>query len=310
MDTTAGRFRSGFSRCAIGSTSLTTYTAYSQAFNAGVQANLWAAARVFPVGFTFSGSFFNVFGVVSSANPGKGLWVQAGASGKAQLVKVDSSTTVLATEGGTSFTSGGLHRVDIRIQNYGASGTVTVWIDLNQVLTFTGNIAVAGTSGLDQIGISNTQSNGQQYSVSEVIAADEDTRALVLVTLAPNALGTTDAWTGTFTDINEVTLSDATVNTVNTVGQLQQYALSDLPAGNFAVKAVVISARATAPAGSASNSVQLGVQTGSGTDVGAAQAPGTGLVTLSRIMATDPTTGSQWLPATVNAMQLVMKSGA
>ena len=310
VDLTAARFRSGYARCALGGTTA-AYTAYSQSFTTPLT-NIWATFRVYTVGVGTSGSYVSVIGITSSANAGKGIWIQTGnnTGGKVRLVSVDSGTTVLATETGVSMPIGS-HRFDIRVQNYGSSGTVTVYVDLNPVITFTGNIASSGVTGLDQVAVSNALNTPGSFSVSEVIAADEDTRSLSLVTLIPNALGTTQQWTGTYTDINETTLSDATVNTVNTVGQNQQYALSDLPAGNFAIKAVAINARATAPAGSTANSVGLGVQTGGGTDTGSTLAPGTGLLTLSRIMATDPTAGgSQWTPTTINGMQLVLKSGA
>jgi len=312
VTTTAGTFRSGYSRCAVYLATTGLSFIKSRAFTP--QTSLWVSAWLVGGGNFPSASNVRFFGLCRSGSD-KGVYIgsTSGVAAKVTLYKWDGTTaTLLQSEGGTSLPSGSTgFRIDMQVANYGAAATIKVYLNGTQIISFTGDASLSGITDLDTVCIGWTNGAITTFTqTSEVIVADEDTRAFSLVTLLPNALGTTDQWTGTFTDINEAALSDATVNTTNVVAQLQQYALSDLPSGNFAVKAVTISARATAPAGSTSNSVQLGVQTGTGTDVGTAQAPGTGLVTLTRIMATDPTTASQWTPTVVNGMQLVMKSGA
>jgi len=314
VDTTAGRFRSGYARCGLGgvNSSTTAWQANSASFTASPLTSLWFSARIWNTGFTSTGNYFALIGVSLSSVSGKGIWIAAGNnSSKVQLQKVDGTVTVLATEAGVSLSTGSVRKLDVNIQNYGASSTITVYVDQNPIITYTGNSAVTGVSGFDQIGLQSPTGGGSQnYTFSEVIVSDQDTRALSLVTLAPNGAGTTQQWTGAYTDISEVTLSDATLASTNTVTQDQQATLSDLPAGSFAIKEIVVSARATTPAGSTATKVGLGLRSGASISPGTLQTANASFATYQQLMGpNDPATGSPWTAAAVNALQLNLRSG-
>jgi hypothetical protein len=174
-------------------------------------------------------------------------------------------------------------------------------------MTYTGNIAASGVSNLDQVWFYSSTSFNVYYS--EIIVADEDTRSLALVTLAPNAAGTTQQWTGAFTDVNETGVNDATYNVTNVTLQDQQYNLIDLPAGSFVVKNVMVSARANTSAGSVATQVALGVRSGTTVSVGAAQTAGVTYATFTQFIGpNDPNTGAPWTTAAINALQLNLRS--
>ena len=82
--------------------------------------------------------------------------------------------------------------------------------------------------------------------VSEVILADEDTRHFVgVASLAPSAAGDTNTWdSGAYTDIDEAVLDDADMLKSGTAAQDFNCNLNDLPAGDFDIGGVKVTARA------------------------------------------------------------------
>src|SRR5262252_2220247 len=136
VSTTAGHFRSGYSRCCLGDTSVSAYTVYSSAFPGGSVTDCWFSCRYYST--SFAGAFQKVFGITTSVAQSKGIWLQDGppTPGKARLVKYDGTTdTVLATETGNSLIQGSMHKIDIQIIAYGAAGTVNVYVDQNLIMT-------------------------------------------------------------------------------------------------------------------------------------------------------------------------------
>jgi hypothetical protein len=127
---------------------------------------------------------------------------------KQALQKYDGSKlTTLATAGTSLFPSNNAlytFKLDMQVISYGSTATVNVYVNGALHINYSGNVTVSGLSKLDAFGVGNFTTRGNPLlKVSEIITADEDTRSMSLVTLAPNAAGSTDNWTGAYTDVSE-----------------------------------------------------------------------------------------------------------
>jgi hypothetical protein len=297
-------FRAGYARCSL---SASAGTMRSVAF--GPLTSLWMSMQV--SGNNLAASV-RMFGLMNSG-ANSGLWVGSSAASatKIALIKyygVTATATELAAETLNSWAAGNVTgKLDVEVVNYGASAAVTVFWNGAAVIAFSGNAAVPDMTDIDQA--AQTGNSGATSTViSEVVIADQDTRAFSLVTLAPNAAGTTDNWTGAFTDVNETTVNDATVVSTNTATQDEQFNLTDLPSGAFAIKAVKEAMRAANTAGAAATDVALGINSGGSVDAGSPAGLTTAFATYERLMLVNPVTGIAFTTAEINALQVNLRS--
>jgi hypothetical protein len=300
--TFASHFRAGYARCTIcGSTSAVTY----RSTNFGPITSGWFGVQNY---INWPWNTAACIGLGKS-NTNSGIFIGLGPNGRPAIVKKDAGAVTVLAEHAITGTGGiNLVKMDMQVINYGASATVNVYWNGALFLTYTGNIAAAGVTDLDQIQVNNTGNYISEFS--EAIVADEDTRLLGVVALAPNANGTTQQWTGAMTDVNETTINDATYNYTNITLQDQQYNLIDLPASNLVIKDLMITARAAGPTGSTASKILLGVKSGASIDAGSQQTVNPAWVTYSRHFGNiDPATGLPWTVAAINALQLNLRSG-
>lgn len=306
--TTAGRFRSGYARCAVNA-----LDGKSAAFAGGAVTSAWLASYIYRQQTQTSR---RIVGLIKSSTTNSGLWVgsNSAAAGKLTLYKYDGSTlTALASEGGTSLAADGdTARLDVQLVNFGASATVNVFIDGVQIITYSGDVTVSGVASVDAVGLGGSDGVNDVYWNSEIIVADEDTRTFSLVTMAPSSDGTTTDWpTGAYSDVDEVTINDADVNSTDTASQDQQFNVGDLPSGYFSIKDVTVKARASRTADATATKLALGINSGGTVNVGTAADPGTSWTTLERaIGATNPVTTAAWTLSEMNALQLDLQSGS
>lgn len=310
VDGSATFRRAGYARCSLG-TNGSTDLCKSVPFPGGAVTSCWFTARVYPnISFGSTPKLAVGLGLSGTA---KGLYV--GASGgnttKLALNKYNGTTaTELATEAGNSITQA-LHRLDVQLVNYGSSATVNVYWDGALVITFSGDVSVSGVTNLDSI-FFNGGGSATYWNLSEVVVADEDVRAFPgLVTLALTGAGTTDDWTGTYSNINGTTISDANPAYVNVNAKDEQFNVTDLPTGTFVIKAVKIAARmAKSNDGPAVTQVKLGYNSGGSTGfgTGATKALTTAYATYEQLDLTNPVSSAAFVQSEMNALQLDMQS--
>lgn len=314
--TVAGQFRAGYGRCALGTFTGASNYPQSNPFVGGAVTSAWLTFRILrdqadavPVSTLLAG-------LVSSSKVASGLWIGTSAASNTRLAlyTFDGTTkTALATESGNSFSVPNvILRIDVQLVSYGASATVTVYADGTQIITFSGDVRVDGLTNVDAVGIFASPLNStREIPMSEIIVADEDVRAFPgLVTLALTGAGTTDQWTGIFSDVNGTTISDTTPNYTNTTAQDQQYNWTDLPAGAFIIKAVKIAARMTKSSSPAVTQVKLGYNSG-GTvafGTGATKPLTTAYVTYEQLDSTNPVTAVAFVQSEMNALQVDLRS--
>lgn len=295
--------RSAYSRVAlIGPNAANTANSRSVPFLGGPVTSCWLSARVSPAN---SGKIMMGLGVSGGL---AGLCVAYDTAGRLALRKTNGVTeTPLATETGISLAQNVVTKVDMEVIDYGVNGTVNLYANGVLIVSYAGDIQAGGATALDCAAIWAGAGLGGGY-ISEMIVADEDTRLFSLATLAPNAAGDANAWTGAHTDINEPTVNDATTLHTDTPGLDAQVGLSEPPAGAFTVRGVYLSARVSKSVGATAGSVCLGVRNGGVTDPGTPQACTTAWTPAQRVMVQNPVTGNIWQLSEVNALQLNLRS--
>lgn len=305
VETSSYLFRSSLNiRCALSNASYTS-PSKSTAFSPITSGWLSFRAYVASTGYSY----------IKSVGFGKlganiGALVIGGDSGgtKLTLWKLSGTTwTALASESGSSLASSTLYKFDINITNYGISSNVKVYMERVLLIDFTGDVTATGVSSVDSVWLFGP---GSPWRVSEIIVSEEDTRLLSLCTLPINAAGDSNAFSGAFTDIDEVINSDADVMYTNTAGVDAQVNIADLPSGTFAIKAVKISARACKSTDASIGGLCLGVKSGGTINPGSSVAQAINFATSERIMAQNPVTANNWSPSDINNLQLNFRSAA
>jgi len=306
IDTTSGICRTAYVRHGVRSSSGFTR---SNPFSGGAVTSCWLSAQW---GHNSASNGGRAFGLVSTqTGTNRGLWIGMDNANPAKvtLSKYDGTTfTVLGTSSSGYYTGNTvlLHKIDMQVINYGATATVNVYVDGASVISYTGDVTVSGITSLNCVGLNALF--GNQQGVSEIIVADVDTRGLSLMTMAPTGAGTTDAWTGAYTDVNEATTSDATALNTNTASQDEQFNITDLLAGSFAIQAVRVAARTALAGGSTPVGIQLGFNSGGSVAVGATKTPATTYGLVDQIFATNPVTSAAWVQSDMNALQMNLRS--
>lgn len=305
VSTTAGRFRSGFGRCAMWAPGNLAFCA-STPFPGGTVTSCWLSYQVYNAN---NGAYALGAGLGQSGQGGKGVWVGINNASQVTLNTYNGTTATTLATSAILLSVGAISKIDLSIASYGSSATVTVYINGSTAITYSGSVAVSGVTALDTV-LFGGDNGGVNLEFSEFIVATTDTRSVQgLVTMAPNGNGTTQSWTNPAdTNFNPAAINDANSTYTNTTGQDEQATLIDLPAGNFSVPMVKIAARALATTGAASTNLKLGVNNGGTVAVGSSHALTTAFSTYEDYFTTDPTTGSAWTQAEMNGLQLDLRS--
>jgi hypothetical protein len=314
VTTTANYFRSGYARCAVSPHSDGTHL---QSKSVAVQTSIWVAFQLRYNGGSLGHSENSILVGLSQSGAGlRGIFIGTGYDTNAITIDtyVGTTRTILATEGGSSIPHNAAPtRIDMQIINYGAAGTINVYAGGILKVSYTGDIRVTGVTGFDCV---QTYRSGGYYGwsnnitfISELIIATESTLTAGVVTHPITAAGDSNAWTGAYTDIDDITINDADFIYTDTDAADIQCALGDLPTGTFYVLAARIAVRATCSAVSAVTKIQLGVKSGGTIDVDAGQTVTSGIWTLyDRIFTT--VNGTAITPTLLNAFQLNLRAAA
>jgi len=226
-------------------------------------------------------------------------------------------TTLEQTASGTIPSGGATTQLDMQISSYGASCVLNLYMNAasSPLLTYSGNCTVGGNTSLDTVFLRYTGGGYYAEGYSEIIVASSDTRALSLVTLAPNANGTTQSWaTPAYTNINPISINDSNFTSDNNNGDVTQYKMNCLPSGTFSIKDVRIVTRGTEVSGGLTH-INSGFYNGSSDQLGTAAAQTTSFFPFINDFTTNPFTSSGWQQSDIGCssssttLQLELKSG-
>ena len=302
VDTTSGRFRSGFARCDINGG--TTYRP-STTFQGGGVTSCWFYCYY---EWNNSGTTSNLWvGLIDSTNFPNGIWIGNDSSDatRVSVYTYNGTTKTRLLQGNQTGLYPGnaatLHRIDVQLQNYGATSTITLYVDgvLNGV--FSGSSAISGTTSLNAIGLG--PSSGNSSGASEMVVSSTDTRAFSLFTMAPTGAGNTDSWSGTYTGVNGTSYSDANPVYTNVATQNEDFTLTSPPSGSFSIAAVVRNFRGAKTSGSTTNDISGGFYIGSTHYTGTAQAMATSFALYQQFYATNPATSVAWLYSALTGLE-------
>jgi hypothetical protein len=307
VDTTAGHFRAGISRCGFSVPSVAAFVK-SLPFAAGAVTSMQLSAQIYNgANIPNTSSQFLAFGL-SGTNKCLGIGNDASNGSKLCIYKYDGTTrTQLAAEGGASFSTLGIQRLDMQVTNYGASATVNVYINGVSIISFTGDVTVSGMTNFDSVFLpTHTTFASGVLIYSEVFYCDSSSLAIVaLQDLALTGPGTTTGWTNnTYTNINGTTLSDLNPTSNNATAS-QQYTVTTPTPVVYGVAAVQISARMAKSTGSTPTQVKLGYGSG-GTGyfgTGAAKTVTTGYQTYIQVDTVNPITGLAFTQSDIASLQ-------
>lgn len=300
----SGSSRSGYDRGGLYSKGLSWTDPFTPITTGWMAFYYWMAGT-----YSYANTAF--IGLVSG-DTGKGIYLAVG-SDKTTLAfyKFDGTTWTKLAEQGSVIT--GNCRMDLHVEDFGADCTLTAYINGTSVLTFTGDCSISGISSLDTIALPNSDvlSQTSYLPVSEIVVTEsESTLGWEVVTLAGTEAGDANEMdAGVYTDVNEVTLNDATQIYTDAASKKFLMKVNGLPSGDWVVKAVGISARCVD--GTGSLGAKLGIKSG-GTESyeSTAQNCSGYWQTKLRLMPVNPVTGVAFTPAELaEPLQIGIESG-
>jgi hypothetical protein len=199
-----------------------------------------------------------------------------------------------------------LMKLDVQVI-YGTQATVNVYVNQVQVLSYTGTALVTGASTSLSAFVLSSPSTTDAACWSEVIAAERDTRTLMLKTHVPATDAQGNQWAGTHGDIDEVGIDEADGISTNAPEQVSMFGVNALPPGNLAVRGFKVSGYA-ARGDSGPAHLDLGVTTANAVAFSTDLAIDTGWTRIGNIWETNPVTGLSWTQADINAIQIGVRS--
>jgi hypothetical protein len=320
-DTDSADFRADYCRSACksgdGTVSANTYLGIATGLS-----SLWLSARI-RQGLSASATmqpFFRLRGALADLL--QLAWTYTGSAFLPQLSVVNAGTASVVATGtkayssGTSWSSGvngAVAKIDIAI-DFTAAGSVLVYLDGDLALSYAGDLptlcgAAAATISEVRLGSATTAGSYGSITLSEVILADEDTRALAVATLCPTGAGTYAEMDGTYAAIDDEALDGAAIASA-AAGQTSTFAVRNLPGSSELVKAVVMHADVATAAGGP-QSVAPALYTHATLKLGVFATPAVNTAThLVQVFATNPATTAAWTRDEVDALEIGIQSGS
>src|SRR3990167_1309398 len=315
-ETTVGLYRSNFSRGALNITTQDSVSpGESNSFPGGAITSGWFSAQ-WIIDLATTSANGKKWGLKKSGTLG-GLFVGLSATNKLAVFKRDSdgTQTTVISETGTTTLADVLYHVVVQFTGFDtATGTIKVWrsgtllIDSPTSNPSGLDLSVTGLTELDRFTMIGGGTGTSEWWISECIVADEDIRLASLKTLAPNAAGDSNTFTsGSYTEIDEVSLDTQDVINSTVAGQEFTCNLTGMPTGQFVVRAVK-TAFYTARGTSGIDALATGVRTSSTNHFDTMAIVDTGYELRERMLNTNPVTSGSWTTDEIDALQLICET--
>lgn len=297
IETSSIGFNPDFARCAIGISGLTSYIETAH-WSAQTEAyHHWELMMS-------QASFFD-YTVLELCDASDDPQIQIRAT------RTDTTTHTLTlrySDGMGGWTTADTVSLSTNIQTFDlhwlidASGELDLYIAGTKRIEFTGDL-----SGLNAITYARHYGGYVKAYYSQVFTDTEPTIGERLYTLPPSATGTNTAWTGTYTEVDEIPYSDADFINSGTANQVETFGITAPTLTGYVVQSVTVSARAKYD-GSGPSNIQLALRSG-GTDYfSSSQALDVGYEPHQNIWETNPATSAAWVNTAISALQPGVKS--
>lgn len=209
-----------------------------------------------------------------------------------------------------SFTiiSSAVNRFDVRV-NVSNTGNFDLYANGALQASFTGDTLLGAQTTIDTVWLGNVRATGSSHW-SGCFVADEDTRLIVAQHLRPIGNGFHTAWTGDYTDVDD--LGDIDGNIINTVtaDDLETYTkttmTTDFDTG-YEFMSLGVSAKARRAATGPQN-LQLVCRSDTTDGVSASIPLDVTYDTKQGFFANDPATAAAWLKAAMDSAQVGVKA--
>lgn len=242
-------------------------------------------------------------------------WIQLVCPGSADVVQWQYNSNTGASPTwvniGSAYVATGSPAIYDIIVTLNVSGTHNLQFVMNNSSLFTLPFTNINLTNLAKAGCYNNNNGGTGYS-QMMITQDWSTVGAFVKTIRASGLGTYSQWSGTYTDVNEVVVSDATYNQATSNGLMQSYAMGDitLPAG-FVIGGLRQCIRVKNDGATSPLNVDSLLRTAA-TDYTSANLPGVGVAFGPTGFRYDvnPDTSVAWTQAGINAVELGYVSAA
>lgn len=211
-------------------------------------------------------------------------------------------------------------RLDMYVENYGAGDATErcrVWLTYlngstvpNLWLDYQGDLTDGSSTSLDGLWLNNPGNSHDTSGICEVIAADEPTLRMNLVTIYPNAAGDTNTWdAGTYQSVDEMNADTGDFLESGTGGQIFGCNVTGLPAGVGYTPISVQVTNLAAKGVTGPTQLAVGIKSGGTEDYSADQALDIAYGSYKRLMPTNnPVSAAAWTVADITNLQLLSKS--
>jgi len=310
MVTTAGRHDSDFARGSIELNGGPDGTGIAKDFTG--QTSVWLHFNVNPE-WNADTNYDHPVAILHDTVSGEDTLRLEGLNGNLHL-QYWNGATYTSRQGIADFqlTTDVVQRVDIECVIHDTTGRFAVYV--NEVLMdeFTGDTNLYASAQVDRIylkGPTIFRTTDEEYWFSEVVVADESTVGWRVATLAPTGVGTTGAWTGLWSDVDEVIADDTDFIDSDTANQVETFATGNLSVAASAMEVVALVVNARVRKGSSGPAqVQLAVNSGVTDYFSATMALDPGFIPIQNIWETDPDTAAPWTVSGVDAVEIGVKS--
>ncbi len=203
-----------------------------------------------------------------------------------------------------SYSLGTLQTIDIYCEGNNAAGTAKIFLSGTERMSATADLsAVTGITKLRHYGINSASGN----YISQCIMASEPTIGMRLTTYYPSGTGTSTAFTGDYTAVDEATYSDADFIYSASNGDIELFTGTGPALTGYVVRAVGVYARAKRGAAGPQN-LQLALRVSGSNYVSSSKALGVGYDAYGNIWAQNPDTSADWLTSAIATLQFGVKA--
>lgn len=197
-------------------------------------------------------------------------------------------------------------RMDMECTVDGSAGRFAFYVDGVQMVELTGDTDFFSGAAADYVTMQSWGSTNPRYW-SETLIMDGSTLGCRVATLVPTGAGNYTAWTGTFADVDETSVTDSDFIAGAANGDRENFTLSNLSASAAALVplAVINSARARIGATGPQN-LQLTIRTG-GNDFDSSNIPGLTTSFTSgyqNVWNDNPNTAAAWTTSEIDALEI------
>lgn len=256
--------------------------------------------------FVYTGvTNYRMIGITNSNKNYAGIFGgSVGSNVSIGLLKFDGTTQVnLAQASINTIVYTGTIKVDINIMSYGVNGHIKMYSNGVEVIDYYGDISIPDVNDFDSVWVNGSHYN---WSSSEIIIADEDTRLMRLKTLVPNEAGSINNWNGLYTSIDELNADVSDTIYTNIPDSDFRCNMSGMPTGVFDVKAMKLS---TQSVDSTNNmGIQLGVYTNNQVYTSETKNCTGYWKKQNMLLRNNPITGLSWTAADIEALQINLRA--